>query len=439
MRASQKALESHFPERAEAQPEESSADHCSEGGLTEKATGYWCLGSPGDAAVAMEEALMHLTRGLEVFRGLTESLWRRKCELDLTAALGKAQIATQGYAVASTGEMFSRARALCEPLGDPPQLLSVLHGLWTHALLRGELEAARSQALDLLERGEERGDSVAVDGLPIQRRHAPSAGGVRPGPPFLKRGFELYDPTQIVTYAMITVDDPRVVMLAYLSWWPMCTGALRSEARGAEALSGRAASRCVYAGARAERSLVHRIDDRFSRGRAAASDELMPLLEEHGIAYYGAVGTLFRGYCLAALGEAAEAEVPLQNGMTAYRATGSGLYRLGLPAHVGRSVWTHRAMSIALECIPSVPADGSHFAALGRGGDSSRLRRSAARERRSPTERAYSCGGRWASPERRGPGFGSVARHAILHGLRRGGPAAGGARAACADVARRAG
>ena len=84
-----------------------------------------------------------------------------QCELDLTIALGKAQIATQGYAIASTGETFAKAQSLCAQLGDPPQLLAVLHGLWTHALLRGEFPSAQRQAAAVARaRARERGDRM---------------------------------------------------------------------------------------------------------------------------------------------------------------------------------------------------------------------------------------------------------------------------------------
>ena len=349
-----KALEAKFPDRAAANPE-IIAYHCSEGGLTEKAVGYWLAsGHQALRRSAMAEALTHLARGLELIRGLPDSPWRRQCELDLTVAFGKAQIATQGYAVASTGETFRRARALCEALGDPPQLLSVLHGLWTHALMRAELESARSQALDLLARGEERGD-------PLWRLMGHRFSGVTHHPlgafgearRYLTRGIELYDPKEIGKYAMITVDDPRVVMLTYLSWSLMCTGRIdEARQRGAEALEGARGLAHAF-------TLAHALNGAsflaltIESPRVALQrlDELMPLLQEHGIAYYGAVGILFRGYCLAALGEAAEAEVLLQKGMAAYRATGSRLYlsgflRMSAEAHgrIGR-------MTTALEQI----------------------------------------------------------------------------------------
>jgi len=58
-------------------------------------------------------------------------------------------------------------------------------------------------------------------------------------------------------------------------------------------------------------------------------DELRALLADNGIAYYEAVETIFRGYCVAATGQYALAIELLHQGMNAYRATGSRLYLSG--------------------------------------------------------------------------------------------------------------
>ncbi len=134
---------------------------------------------------------------------------------------------------------------------------------------------------------------MAADGPPLQRRDASSAGRVRRGARATStRGIELYDPKQVGKYAMITVDDPRVVMLTYLSWSLMCMGELDEATplrRGGARRRARPRAR-VHAGARAQRRVLPRVDDRVAAVALQRLDELMPLLEEHGIAYYGAVG-----------------------------------------------------------------------------------------------------------------------------------------------------
>src|SRR5215471_2314091 len=64
--------------------------------------------------------------------------------------LGKAMIATKGYAAPEVGEAFNRARGLCEQLDRPPQLVSVLHGQWVHVFVAGDTARARRRAEELL-------------------------------------------------------------------------------------------------------------------------------------------------------------------------------------------------------------------------------------------------------------------------------------------------
>jgi len=70
----------------------------------------------------------------------------------------------------------------------------------------------------------------------------------------------------------------------------------------------------------------------------ARLDELRALLVDNGIAYYEAVETIFRGYCLAAMGQHVPAIALLDGGMEAYRATGSRLY---LPGFLRMSAEAH--------------------------------------------------------------------------------------------------
>src|SRR5262249_26297922 len=83
--------------------------------------------------------------------------WRQ--ELELQIALGRALIATQGCAAPAVGETYTRARALCERLDRPPEVVPVLCGQWVYYLLKGPLRLARALATDLLHRGE---DGVAA-------------------------------------------------------------------------------------------------------------------------------------------------------------------------------------------------------------------------------------------------------------------------------------
>jgi class 3 adenylate cyclase/predicted ATPase len=326
------ALESHFADVAAASPE-ILALHCSEGELRRKAAEYWL--KAGHSALrrsAMHEALIHLRRGIAALPTGRAEPWTAQSELDLTVALGKAQIATQGYAVDGTGATFARAESLCKQLGDPPQYLAVLHGLWTHALLRAEFPSAQSRAEALLARGNASGDRMwrLMGNRFVGVTHHPRGEFVQ-ATELLESGLTLYDPAQQAKYWALTVDDPRVVMLTYLSWSQMCLGrisdALRNSERAVtEARQMAHAYTLAHALNGAAFVALTIVSPRVALQRL---DDLRAVLVDNGIAYYEAVETVFRGYCLAALGRFAAAIPPLEQGLALYRATGSKLYLSG--------------------------------------------------------------------------------------------------------------
>jgi class 3 adenylate cyclase/predicted ATPase len=325
-------LEKHFPETAANHPEVM-AWHCTEAREIEKAVTYWLrAGQQALRRSAMAEALKHLRRGVELITATEDSSWRLRSELDLTIAIGKAQIATQGYAIASTRDTFAKAQVLCERLGEPPQLLAVLHGLWTHALMRGEFRSAQAQANALLVRGKARDDRTwLLMGCRFSGvTHFPM-GEFSQASRLLERGLGLYDPAQQAAYATLTVDDPRVVMLTYLSWSMMCLGQFadaRSYSEQAVAEARRMGHVYTLAHALNGAAFVALTID-SPQTALKKLDELAAVLADNGIAYYEAVETIFRGWCLAACGEFDRAKSLLAVGMSSYRATGSLLYLSG--------------------------------------------------------------------------------------------------------------
>ena len=91
-------MERHFPEIVETQPE-ALARHCAEGGLAEKAVGYWFkAGHQAMKSSAMLEAEALLNKGLAVLASLPEDTERQQHELDLRSALIVTLMQTKGYA-----------------------------------------------------------------------------------------------------------------------------------------------------------------------------------------------------------------------------------------------------------------------------------------------------------------------------------------------------
>jgi tetratricopeptide (TPR) repeat protein len=148
-------LEAQFPKTVETQPE-LVAQHYTEAELSEQAIGYWQrAGQRAYERAAFAEAMRHLTTGMEVLQTVPDTLERTRHELDLLLTLGPAMDCAKGGASPDSEHVYIQAHALCQRLGDPPQLVTVLHGLRQVYNARGDFQRAREygeQALALAQR-----------------------------------------------------------------------------------------------------------------------------------------------------------------------------------------------------------------------------------------------------------------------------------------------
>src|SRR5438093_4303313 len=76
----------------------------------------------------------------------------------MQTTLGPALINTKGQAAPEVLHAYARARALCQQVGESPQLFQVLRGLWYFYLHRVELRTARELGEQLLTLAQHVGD-----------------------------------------------------------------------------------------------------------------------------------------------------------------------------------------------------------------------------------------------------------------------------------------
>ena len=161
------ALETHFPDIAENQPE-LLARHCTEAGLIEKAAGLW--GKAGQRSLersALVEATAQLTHALDQIATLPGTPALRREQIKLQVALINPLMHVKGYAAPEAKAAAERARLLieqAEALGEPPQdpslLFSVLYGDWVVPALAFNGDLARELAGQFLDLAEKRGATL---------------------------------------------------------------------------------------------------------------------------------------------------------------------------------------------------------------------------------------------------------------------------------------
>ena len=358
-------LEARFPELCETQPE-LLAHHSTEAGLHEQAIGYWQ--KAGQRAIersANLEAIGHLTTGLEVLKRLPDTPERTQHELMLHTALGVPLRATKGFGAPEVGQVYARARELCQQVEETPQLVPVLRGLWEFYELQGELQTARElgeQLLTLAQRVREVelllvAHNVLGDTLVWLGEFA----GARA---HLEQGMALYHPQQHRSHAFLYGYDSGVHCLAFGAWALWYLGypdqALR-RIHDALTLAQELSHPFSLAFALAFAAWLHQLrrEGQAAQERAAAT---IALATEQGFPFWEAWGTILRGWALAEQGQSAEGIAQMRQGIAAWRATGAELqlpYYLALLAEAyGKAGQAEEGLRVLAEALTAVHKTG---------------------------------------------------------------------------------
>ena len=203
----------------ETQPE-LLAHHYTEAGLAEQAVGYWQrAGQQASDRSANLEAISHLTTGIELLKTLPETPERTQQALTLYIALGAALQMAKGLAAPEVEHAYTQARALCQQVGETPQLAPVLFGLWRFYLARSQLHTARELG-DTLLRLAQRADDPA---LAVVAHYALGAtwfclGALPAARQHLEEGIARYTPDQRRAPVFRMGQDPGVACRAIAAW-----------------------------------------------------------------------------------------------------------------------------------------------------------------------------------------------------------------------------
>jgi predicted ATPase len=119
-------LEARFPALVETQPE-LVAQHYTAAGCAEQAIPYWQrAGQLASDRSAHLEAISHVTTGIALLTTLPETPERIQQSLRLHIALGAALQIAKGHAAPEVEHAYTRAYALCQQVGESPELATVL-------------------------------------------------------------------------------------------------------------------------------------------------------------------------------------------------------------------------------------------------------------------------------------------------------------------------
>jgi class 3 adenylate cyclase/predicted ATPase len=320
------ALQTHFPELMESQPE-LLAQHYAEAGLVEKSVAYWGqAGRRSAARSAMAEATAQLQKGLDQLELLPDNRQRQQQELEFWSAMGAALRFVKGQAAPEMGHAFVRARELWEQLGSPSQFLHIPYGLSFYHIYRGEFDLAQRLDEDLLRLSRQRNDAAGlVLGHASSGRTLMSLGRFASSRSHLEEVLALYDPDSHGSLGYQTGSHPGRGARGQLGIALFCLGfpdkALAQINAGiTEALTLAHTPSLAASLAQGCRLLSLRGDNAALDERAG---QLIAVATEQGFPLYRALGTIYRGWVKVNTDDVAEGISLLRSGSGAYRTTGA--------------------------------------------------------------------------------------------------------------------
>jgi predicted ATPase len=360
-----KAIEALFHSQLEDHYSEL-AHHYSRSGNTKKAVEYLQLA--GQQAVqrsAYAEAFTHLTTALELLKTLPDTPERGQQELTLQLAVGVPLMATKGYAAPEAEHAYSRARELCQQLGETPQLFPALRGLWQFYHLRAEYETAGRLGEQLFSLAQHVQSPALL--LEAHRVLGPTLfqlGEFAPAREHLEQGIALYDLQQHRSHAFLYGQDPGVAcrshaarVLWHLGYPDQALKRSHEALSLAQELSHPFS--LAYALSFAAWSHQSRREGQAAQERAEAA---ITLSTEQGFPSWLAMGTISWGWALAEQGQGEEGIAQMRQGMAAWRATGAELarpYYLALLAEAyGRMGQLEEGLSVLAEALSAVHQAG---------------------------------------------------------------------------------
>jgi len=174
---------------------------------------------------APQEAIQHLTPALALLQRLPDTHERTQYELTLQLALGSALMATKGYAALEAEHVYTRARELCQRVGETPQLAPMLWGLQTFYSMNGDLQTAIDMTEQLMRVAQSTQDPAA---LILAHRlygvHSYWWGELASALNHWEQVLTLYDRQQHHALAFLSVTDSGVHCEAYAAWTLWCLG-----------------------------------------------------------------------------------------------------------------------------------------------------------------------------------------------------------------------
>ena len=308
------------------------ARHFQGAGIVPKAIAYlYKAGSKAAQLSANEEAISHFNKSLELLKTLPDTPERIQKELAMQLSLGSSLMATRGYAAPELGRVLTRARKLCQQIGETPQLFPVLFVLAGFYGIGGEYRTARELAEQMLNLAERAEDPLHKAMFNLQLGYLMlHMGEFTQARAPLEHMIHFYDPEQHSSLAYIYGSDPGVYALAWTSWALLFLGYTDQALKRSEEAIALAQKLdhpfslifALNAAGNTVNKLIHEV-----RSSREYSKEVMRLSNEKGFVFYQGLALFDQGWMQAEEGQEEEGIAQMHQGMAVLKATGTEAYQ----------------------------------------------------------------------------------------------------------------
>jgi len=198
------AIEKLYADRISEQIERL-AHHATRGELWDKAVEYLHqAGKKASARSANREAIAYFEQAMEVIEHLPESEPTIEKAINIRVDLGPTLISTKGFGATEVEANYTRARVLCDRLGETLQLFPVLWGLARVHDVRGELKMGRELGGQLFTIAQRAQDPALL----LEAHHTlwatlTNLGELTAARTHMEQGFALYDPQKHKHHAFL--------------------------------------------------------------------------------------------------------------------------------------------------------------------------------------------------------------------------------------------
>jgi predicted ATPase len=229
-------------------------------------------------------------------------------------------MATKGYAAPEVAKAYARARDLCRQIGEPPELFTVLFGLLSFYLVRGELRMARELGTQLLSLAEgARDPNLLVEAHFALGCSSCFLGELATALEQSNPAIALYDPERHRSHVFVYGQDPGVVSMTWAAvalWHLGYPDQALKKSEEALALARAVAHPFSFGYALGLAAIVCNLRKEWPLAEARAAAQIA-LSTEQGFALLLMYGTIYPGWAKVEPGTVEEGIAQLRYGLGA--------------------------------------------------------------------------------------------------------------------------